>query len=115
MRAGGALVAASAVPVPAGLSVDLDVLRPEDLDHLAEALEAGETVALGIVPSTDPDGVPTDTVLTERVLRWLDMLGLDHDEAAGRLVVTPSCGLAGASYDWARQALRLSGAVAGHL
>ncbi|WP_457205756.1 methionine synthase [Nocardioides sp. P5_C9_2] len=98
-----------------GLSVDLDVLRPEDLDHLAEALEAGETVALGLVPSTDPDGVPTDTVLTERVLRWLDMLGLDHDEAAGRLVVTPSCGLAGASYDWARRALHLSGAVAGHL
>ena len=54
-------------------------------------------------------------MLTERVLRWLDMLGLDHDEASGLLVVTPSCGLAGASYDWARQALRLSGTVAGHL
>ncbi len=98
-----------------GLSVDLDALRPGDLDHLAEAVEAGDTVALGIVPSTDPDAVPGDTALTERVLRWLDMLGLDHEEASGRLVVTPSCGLAGASYDWARRALHLSGAVAGHL
>jgi methionine synthase II (cobalamin-independent) len=98
-----------------GLSVDLDVLRPEDLDHLAEALEAGDTVALGILPTTQPADVPTDTVLTERVLRWLDMLGLDPDEVTGRLVLTPACGLAGASYDWARQALQLSGRVAGHL
>lgn len=98
-----------------GLSADLDVLGAEDLDHFAEALEAGHPVALGIVPSTDPVSVPGDTVLTERVLRWLDMLGLDHDEVAGRLVVTPSCGLAGASYDWPRQALRLSSVVAGHL
>lgn len=98
-----------------GLSVDLDVLRPEDLDHVAEAIEAGHTVALGIVPSTDPAGIPSDASLTERVLRWLDMLGLDHEEASGRLVVTPACGLAGASYDWARQALHLSGVVAGHV
>jgi methionine synthase II (cobalamin-independent) len=98
-----------------GLSADLDVLGAEDLDHFAEVLEAGHPVALGIVPSTDPASVPGDTVLTERVLRWLDMLGLDHDEAAGRLVVTPSCGLAGASFDWARQALHLCGVVAGHL
>lgn len=98
-----------------GLSADLDVLRPEDLDHFAEVIEAGRTVALGIVPSTDPAPVPGDVALTERVLRWLDMLGLDHEEATPRLVVTPSCGLAGASYDWARQALHLSGVVAGHL
>jgi methionine synthase II (cobalamin-independent) len=98
-----------------GLSVDLDVLRAEDLDALAEGLEAGGSLALGVVPSTDPTSVPTDTVVTERVLRWLDMVGLDPEEVAGRLVVTPSCGLAGASYDWARQALRLSGGVAGHL
>jgi methionine synthase II (cobalamin-independent) len=98
-----------------GLSADLDVLRAEDLDALAEGLEAGGSLALGVVPSTDPASVPTDTVITERVLRWLDMVGLDPEEVAGRLVVTPSCGLAGASYDWARQALQLSGVVAGHL
>ncbi len=98
-----------------GLSADLDVLRPEDLDHFAEAIEAGRTVAIGIVASTEPGSVPTDTALTERVLRWLDMLGLDHEEALPRLVVTPSCGLAGASYDWSRQALHLAGVVAGHL
>lgn len=98
-----------------GLSADLDVLRPEDLDHFAEVIEAGQTVALGIVPSTDPASVPGDVALTERVLRWLDMVGLDHEEATPRLVVTPSCGLAGASYDWARQAVTLSATVARNL
>jgi methionine synthase II (cobalamin-independent) len=98
-----------------GLSADLDVLAPGDLDDLAEALEAGATLALGVVPSTDPASDPGDAVLTERVLRWLDMLGVDPEEARSRLVVTPACGLAGASYGWAREAVRLSAVVAGHL
>ena len=37
-----------------GLAVDLSVLSAADHDQAAEALEAGETVALGVVPSTDP-------------------------------------------------------------
>jgi methionine synthase II (cobalamin-independent) len=92
--------------------VDLSVLGPDDLDVLAEALEAGETVALGVVPSTDPDETPGDVALTERVLRWLDMLGLDPADVASRLVVSPACGLAGASNDWSRRALELARAVA---
>jgi len=98
-----------------GLSVDHDMLTPKDLDALAQALDDGLVVALGVVPSTDPDAVPSDAVLTERVLRWLDMLGLDPAEVGERLVITPSCGLAGASPDWARRALSLSRDVAGHL
>jgi L-serine deaminase len=52
--------------------------------------------------------------VTERVLRFLDMLGLDP-AAAGSLVVTPTCGLAGADPAWAREAMRLVTKVAGHL
>ena len=51
-----------------GLSVDLDVLDAADHDVLAEALEAGETVALGVVPSLDPATAPTEKQLTESVL-----------------------------------------------
>ena len=40
------------------------------------------------------------------MLRWLDMLGLDPAEVADRLVLTPSCGLAGASPRWARTRAR---------
>lgn len=98
-----------------GLSADLSMLGPEDLDTFAEALEAGRTVALGVVPSTDPATEPSDARLTERVQRWLDMLGLDPEAAGERLVVTPTCGLAGATSAWAARAVRLSATVARNL
>ena len=98
-----------------GLSVDLGVLAPAAHDVLAEALEAGETVALGVVPSLDPGTPPTDRALTDRVLLWLDQLGLDPDVVGERLVVTPTCGLAGASPAWVRHALTLARDVAAHL
>lgn len=99
----------------AGLSADLDQLGPGDLDTFAEALEAGRTTALGVVPSTDPSAPPSDARVTERVLRLLDMLGLDQDVVREQLVITPTCGLAGASGDWSREALRLSATVARNL
>jgi hypothetical protein len=85
------------------------------MDVFAEALDAGETVALGVVPSLEPVHPPTATGLTEQVLRWLDMTGLDPGTVSDRLVLTPACGLAGATPDWARRALALSREVAQHL
>lgn len=90
-----------------GLSVDLATASAADHDTLAEALEGGETVALGVVPALDPASPPSDASVTESVLRWLDMLGLDLAEVGERLVVTPGCGLAGATPSWARRALVL--------
>jgi methionine synthase II (cobalamin-independent) len=90
-----------------GLSVDLSMLAARDHDQVAEALVDGLSVALGVVPSVDPAVEPADAEVTESVLRWLDMLGLDPDEVGDRLVLTPSCGLAGASPAWTRQALTL--------
>lgn len=102
-----------------GLSVDLAQLSARDHDELGAALDAGETVALGVVASTDPPAgpasAPTDADVTESAVRWLDMLGLDPQEVGDRLVLTPSCGLAGASPAWARQSLTLLGVAAGRL
>jgi methionine synthase II (cobalamin-independent) len=98
-----------------GLSADLAVLTAADMDVLAEALEAGETLALGVVPSVEPATVADSTTVTERVLRWLDMLGLDPEKVTERLVVTPSCGLARASPAWARRATELCREVATNL
>jgi methionine synthase II (cobalamin-independent) len=97
-----------------GVSVDLGVLAVAAYDDLASLLEAGRPVFLGVVPSTDPATAPTETALTEQVLRFLDMLGLDPGQAPS-LVVTPTCGLAGASPAWTREALRLSAKVAANL
>jgi methionine synthase II (cobalamin-independent) len=98
----------------AGVSVDLDVLPPAAYDDLAGLLEEGRPVHLGVVPSTAPATPPSDRAVTERVLRFLDMVGLDP-ESASSLVVTPSCGLAGADDLWARQALGLCRTVAANL
>ena len=98
-----------------GLSADLDMLGAGDLDTFAEVLESGRTAVLGVVPSTQPPADPSDARITERVQRWLDMLGLDPEVVRERLVVSPTCGLAGASAAWAAQAVRLSATVARNL
>jgi methionine synthase II (cobalamin-independent) len=94
----------------AGVSVDLAVLGAEVYDDVAALLEQGRPVHVGVVPSTAPSGDlttwPTAAGVTERVLRFLDMLGLDPDTAPS-LVLTPACGLAAADDRWTRRALHL--------
>lgn len=93
-----------------GVMLDLGLLGPAGHDAAAAALEAGDTVALGVVPTAETE--TSDVPLVEGVLRWLDMVGLDPDRVGGSLVVAPACGLAGASPGWARRATELSRAVA---
>lgn len=89
-----------------GLAADVGQLTAQDHDVLAEALEAGQTVALGVVPSLDPTAALSDKQVTDQVLRWLDMVGLDPSEVS--LAITPACGLAGASDAWARRAMEVA-------
>ena len=96
-----------------GLVLDLSMLSAGDHDTVAEALEAGTSVALGVVPAVEGEGGLTDTRIVDRVQRWLDMLGLDP--TVGSLVVAPTCGLAGATEAWARRATTLSRQVAAAL
>lgn len=98
-----------------GLSADLGLLGSGGHDQLAESLDAGGTVALGVVPATDPETPLGDRQTTERVQRWLDLVGFDPLEVSDRLVVTPTCGLAGATPAWARRALVLSRQTAANL
>lgn len=98
-----------------GVSADLATLSATGHDVLAATLEAGEVVALGVVPSVDPAGRPTDAEVAEAALRWLDMLGLDPESVGDRLVLTPSCGLADASSTWARAALSVTTKAAANL
>jgi methionine synthase II (cobalamin-independent) len=107
------------------VSLDLSVLiRPDgkglaagvDADAWSEAVDAGMLVFAGIVPSRDPAGRPPDAIaLTRRLLTWWGWLDFDEEQASRSLSVTPTCGLAGASPDWARRALSLSRQVAANL
>jgi methionine synthase II (cobalamin-independent) len=88
-----------------GVSVDLGVLAAGAYDELATALDEGARVLLGVLPSTG-EAVPATRPVVERVLRLLDMLGFDPDEVADQLVLTPACGMGGATPSYARAALR---------
>ncbi|MBK5249870.1 MAG: methionine synthase [Actinomycetales bacterium] len=98
-----------------GISVDLSVLPLSAYDDLAGVIERAGPVFLGVTPSTEPVTSPSESGLTDRVLRFLDMLGFDPESAGKQLVITPACGLAGATPHWARQALTLSQKIATNL
>ena len=88
-----------------GVCVDVDRLSAAELTPLGELLDGGRQAWLGVVPTTE--SALTSRGVADRVLRLLDMLGFDPDEVADRIVLTPGCGLAGASPAWARQAMTL--------
>lgn len=84
----------------AGVAVDLDLLGAAGLDQLAGAVEAGDRVLLGAVPTTGE--AATKAAVVERVSRLFDMLGL---EPTDRVALTPACGLAGAEAGGVRATL----------
>ena len=91
------------------VSFDVGLANPDD--SWSETFEAGTDLWPGVVPSVDAD--VTDADLGRRVERFYDRLGFDEDVYASRTVVTPTCGLVGASPAWARRALSLAQGVAG--
>ena len=103
------------------LSFDLSQLRRGEEDAVAEAAEAGLGLLTGVIPAVPapagpgPAG-PTGTVApgdgsaearqaVERVIRLWRRLGLPLETCPEQAVITPACGLAGASPEQARAAL----------
>ena len=100
------------------LSFDLSQLRRGEEEAVAEAAEAGLGLLAGVVPAvpapaspgpagpTGPgDGSAEARQAAERVIRLWQRLGLPLDTCPEQAVITPACGLAGASPDQARAAL----------
>ncbi|RFU88264.1 methionine synthase [Streptomyces triticagri] len=87
-----------------GVSFDAGLLTERDEETIGEAVEAGAVLFAGVVPSVDaPLSDPASNVSGVRTL-WRS-LGLPPGSLADSVVVTPSCGLAGASPGYARAAL----------
>jgi len=78
------------------------------LDGLGEFLDAGRTALLGLVPTTEPDRLPTDTELARAAAELVDRLGFARTLLRERIGISPACGLAGASPGWARTAIELA-------
>ena len=88
----------------AAVSFDFALLTERDDDTLGEAVEAGTRLFTGVVPGTDaPLSDPAGSVMGVRTL-WR-RLGLSPELLAEAVTVTPACGLAGASPEYARRAL----------
>ncbi len=87
------------------LSLDATLLTPSDDDAIGEAVAEGAGLLLGCVPSTDAPLVPVADVLRP-VRRLWQRLGFPPEQLPATVVVTPTCGLAGASEGYAREALR---------
>jgi len=122
----GELVAALDVPVvvhccaprpPLGLlvaagatGVGLDATQPADselLDAVGQAWEAGVALLLGLVPALAPAGRVTASELARPAFELAARLGFDRERLPALVVPTPTCGLAGASPQWAHRALTL--------
>nr|WSY51551.1 methionine synthase [Streptomyces sp. NBC_00886] len=88
----------------AAVSFDFSLLTERDEDVIGEAVEAGTRLFAGVVPSTDTSlSDPAGSVMGVRTL-WR-RLGLRPGLLAEAVTITPSCGLAGASPEYARHAL----------
>ncbi|MFC9078137.1 methionine synthase [Streptomyces sp. NPDC057062] len=88
----------------AAVSFDFSLLTERDDDAIGEAVEGGTRLFAGVVASTDvPLSDPAGSVMGVRTL-WR-RLGLNPGLLAEAVTVTPTCGLAGASPDFARKAL----------
>jgi hypothetical protein len=93
------------------LAVDAELLAGaprSTVDDLGEAWDAGATVLLGLVPALAPVTPPSLQALARPALDLVDRLGFHREMLAQRCLPTPSCGLAGATTDWAQRALTLA-------
>jgi hypothetical protein len=94
-----------------GISFDARLLTEGEYDAIGEAVEAGTALFAGVVPGADSGAGPAPAQLSDPadsvsgVRSLWRRLGLPPGALGESVVVTPSCGLAGASPAYARRAL----------
>lgn len=96
----------------AAVMVDVRALSATDLDGVGEFLESGRTVLLGAVPALAPAPRPAVEEVAATVAAVTDRLGFPRTVLRDRVGVTPACGLASATPEWARRAVELAQKVA---
>jgi methionine synthase II (cobalamin-independent) len=94
------------------VSLDASRLVPADLDGIGEFVESGRVVMLGVVPATEPAKRPVAEQIAATAASVTDRLGFARTVLRERIGITPACGLAGATVDWARAAVDLTQKVA---
>lgn len=89
------------------VAVALDLDLATDLDALGEALDAGLGLLAGVAPGVPAAGdrPPSSARLADRVRELWQRLSFPPRRLPEQVVVTPACGLAGASPDYVRAVL----------
>jgi hypothetical protein len=90
----------------AAVALDLSLLK--DLDPMGEFLEAGFGLFAGAVPTQPPSAgrIPSSAKTADRVRTFWSQLGFPARRLPEQVVITPACGLAGASPDYSRAVLK---------
>jgi methionine synthase II (cobalamin-independent) len=86
------------------VAVALDLSFVKDLDPLGEAIESGLGLLAGAAATTAPPAgrAPTSKDIADRVRTLWYRLSFPAGRLPQQVVVTPACGLAGASHPYAR-------------
>ncbi|MFF5208839.1 methionine synthase [Streptosporangium sp. NPDC000396] len=87
-----------------GVSLDASLLKRRDEDAIGEAIEARTAFFLGVVPGVD-SRLPDVGVVARPAVKLWRRLGFSSATLAHQVVLTPACGLAGASPAYAKAAL----------
>ncbi|MGX7679439.1 methionine synthase [Jatrophihabitans sp. DSM 45814] len=87
------------------IAVDYALLSMKQLDSIGELIEADVSVWLGIAPSTDAE-ISFDQLRNKVASLW-QRLGFASESLADAVVVTPQCGLAGASAPYVRRVMNI--------
>jgi methionine synthase II (cobalamin-independent) len=90
------------------VSVDVSTLTAADLDGVGDFVDSGRTVMLGVVSSTAPTVRPSAEEIAKTAVGVTDRLGFARSVLRERIGITPACGLAGVSPQWARVAIELA-------
>ena len=94
------------------VSFDVSTLVAADLDGVGEFVDSGRTAMLGVVPTTAPQRLPSGEEIAKSAAAITDRLGFARSVLRDRIGITPACGLAGATAEWARTALEVAQAAA---
>ncbi len=88
----------------AGLGLDISLVDTAGLDALGECIDAGLALFAGAIPGTG-SATPSSRDAAASLTDLWSKLGFAPGELTRRVVVTPACGLAGASLPYARAAM----------
>ncbi|MEV2265769.1 methionine synthase [Nonomuraea africana] len=86
------------------ISLDAALLSRRDEEPIGEAVEAGVDFFLGVLPGLDAR-LPDVKVVAKTATELWQRLGFAVEDLPNRVVLTPACGLAGASPAYAKAAL----------